>query len=107
MDQAAAQARVKQLVELAMREPHSEEGRSAAVAAWKLTREFGLLIVRSDELVTFVTAPAPQEVPPAKKRRKRKPSEVLGVATDGIVTTIDAAGRVVSSLNGLRDALRR
>lgn len=104
MDQAAAQARVKQLVELAIRSPSTEEGRSAAVAAWKLVRESGLLVIRLDELATFVTPPP---APAKKPRRSRKPAEVLEAATTGVVTTIDAAGRVVSSWNGLRDVLRR
>lgn len=107
MDQAATQARVKQLVELAIRNPLSEEGRSAAVAAWKLVHQSGLLVMRTDEIVSFVIPPtAPTTTEPKKKRRARKPSEILDTTTKGIVTTVDAASRVVTSLNGLRDVLR-
>ena len=107
MDQAAAQARVKQLVEMAMRAPETEEGRSAAIAAWKLVRQSGLLLIRSDELVTFVTQPQSAPAPTTKKRRRnKKPAEILDAATEGVVTTVNAATRVASSLTAFRDAIR-
>lgn len=104
MDQAAAQVRVKQLVEMALRAPESEEGRTAAIAAWKLAHQAGLLILRTDQLVTFIT---PAEPPVTKKkRRNKKPAEILDAATDGIVTTVNAASRVASSINMFRDIVR-
>ena len=106
MDQAAAQARVKQLVEMAMRAPETEEGRNAAIAAWKLVRQSGLLLIRSDELVTFVTQPLAPAPATKKRRRSKKPAEILDAATEGVVTTVNAATRVASSLTAFRDAIR-
>ena len=108
MDQAAAQARVKQLVEMAMRAPDTEEGRSAAIAAWKLVRQSGLLLVRLDEMITFVTPPAPLATVPATKKRRRtkKTTEIIDAAAEGVVTTVSAATRVASSIHAFHNAVR-
>jgi hypothetical protein len=116
MDQAAAQKRVRQLVEMALRAPDSQEGRTAAIAAWKLVRDQGLLIVRTEELVSFTIAASPPPAdarsvtnpaaPAKKKRSKKKPVEIVAEVTQGVVTTLDAATTIASSLNGLRKAVQ-
>ena len=119
MDLAETQLRISRLIELALRSPSAEEGRSAAVAACRLIRESGLLIVRPDELVTFVTGEAGQQVSGSagqpetktkakrKRRAKRDLSEVISEGTEGFVTAVDAAGRIVSTVNNFRQAFRR
>lgn len=106
------QQRVQQLIELAYRSsPESAEGRNAAVAACRLIREHGLLVIRPEELVTIVHPTAAQQpraindVPePAeprvagrkRKRRERGPRPVAEVAST-------AAGEIVSGW--VRDVL--
>lgn len=96
------QQRVGHLQERALRDPEGAEGRTAAVAALRLIREHGLLILRPEQLATFVLAPPPPS-PPAKRPRRTKPRrpipEVVNEAANGITTTLDAAGRVASSVN--------
>lgn len=114
-DLAHIQQRVQKLIVLALQSPEAEEGRNAALAACRLIRDAGLLIVRPDELVTFVTSSPqlsaisnqPETKKSRKKRAKKSVSEIVMEGTDGFVTAVDAAGRIVSSVNGLRDAFRR
>ena len=108
------QQRVQQLIELSYRSAtDSAEGRNAAVAACRLIREHGLLVIRPEELVTIVhptaaAAPLPRhdtiaDIPeprPAgsrkRKRRERAPRPVAEVAST-------AAGEIVSGW--VRDVL--
>ena len=115
-DLPAIQLRVSKLIELALRSPAAEEGRNAALAACRLIRDSGLLIVRPDELVTFVTKSEqpvsgsvhqPETKKTRKKRAKKSVSEIVMEGTDGFVTAVDAAGRIVSSVNSFRSAVRR
>lgn len=114
-DLPAIQLRVSKLIELALRSPAAEEGRNAALAACRLIRDSGLLIVRPDELVTFVTrsdqpsanSSQPEAKKKAKKRAKKSVSEIVMEGTDGFVTAVDAAGRIVSSVNTFRNVIRR
>lgn len=122
--QKHAQQRVHQLVTLADRSPpDSQEARNAALAALKLIREYGLLIIRPDEIVTFAPALAPSPpivTPPAPRKRKaarspkKPPAQVVNETAvmvtntaDVVTSAIDAGSRVAASFNGLVNALRR
>ena len=112
--QAAAQKKVQGLIQTANDPAASEHERNnAARAACALIPRAELLIAKPDDYVTFVAAPAPQapvaQTPsspqaaaPAGRRRRR----TIDVAADAVVTTVDAAGRIVSSVKGLQDTLR-
>lgn len=106
MDLTEIQLRVQRLIALAADGPTSEEGRTAGATACRLIREHGLLVVKPADLVTFVTAPP---VPAPKKRKRRDAAAIAQAArttADTVVSTVDAAGRIVESVNGFRDALR-
>lgn len=119
-DLALIQQRIQKLIVLALESPETQEGRNAALAACRLIRDSGLLIVRPDELVTFVTnSPQPSSAQPSaispqpktkksrKKREKKSVTEIVSDTASGIVTTVNAAGQIVQSYNNFRDAFRR
>ena len=63
---------IQDLLELAVRSPHGdEEGRNAAMAVCRMIRQHALLIVRPDELVTFIV-PSPARPESARSIRKRE-----------------------------------
>lgn len=111
MNAEEAQRRVLRLVRLAASQPDSEEGRSAGGVACKLIVEHGLLILKPADLAALA-APAPTTTPPSpptKRRRRRADpkavSETVATAADVAVTTLDAAGRVASAVDGFRSIL--
>lgn len=116
-DPIDVQSQVLKLVEIATRAPESEEGRTAAVLACRLIRHHGFFIVRSDELVTFVTeapaAPAPV-TPPKRTRKRRRGAAEEDLNLDVAARPVDeilsgAAGEILSGaiLNVLRGNGRR
>lgn len=109
MDKAQAQERVYRLVTLATDQPDTPEGQNAAMAACRLIREEGLLIMTPADLLPQNHALSPS--PSTKKKRKRPNAKAIAQeaasAADTLVTGLDAAGRVVAAFNGFSQVLRR
>ena len=106
-----AQRKILHLVEVATRAPDTEEGRSAAVLACRMIRHHGLLILRPDEMITFVVAPPPPAPAPivvetvtksGRKRRRRADQQESARPFDEIVSS--AAGELLSG--ALRNVFR-
>lgn len=118
MDIRETQQKVLKLVRLAADKPTSEEGRTAGATACKLIAEHGLLVMIPQDLIPSAASPAdaaPRDTSshttPQSKPRKRRPSakeirETVTTVADTVATGIDAAGRIVSAVNGLRSVAR-
>lgn len=112
MDIHEAQQKVLKLLRLAAGAPSSEEGRTAASMACRLIAEHGLLVMKPSDLVqTSLDAsltPAAARASSEKKPRRKRPSakeirETVSTVADTAATAIDAAGRIVSAVNGFRN----
>lgn len=110
MDLADAQRQAQRLIALSASAPNTEEGRTAGAKACQIIAQYGLLLMKPGDNVSYLLpAPAATASSGAKPKRKRKPKETLEqvrAASTVVVETLDAAGRVMGSFNNFRHAIR-
>ena len=88
------------------------EARNAAMAACRMIRELGLLVLRPIDLVPNAPPHAAAAAPkaPRSPRKRRTKAEIRDAVTETaetIAVGINAASRVVSSAGLLSDLFRR
>lgn len=106
MDINEAQRKAIQLARLAASAPSSEEGRSAAVKAWQLVFEHGLVVMKPGDVVQM---PAPASAPkvataPEGSFDPRRIGETAHVVADTVVSGLGAAGKIANALSGFKRA---
>ena len=114
-----AQRRVIHLARLCASAPNTEEGRTAGAKAWALVAEHDLRVVKPTDVPAATQAPPPHphathtphasHMPTAPKAPfdPRRIGDIAQVVADTAVTGLDAAGKIMSAVNGFKRTLPR